>query len=648
MCGIAGFINANLESSKGSSQLSKMLNAIHHRGPDSQGQWQEAGAFLGHKRLSIVDLSPAGHQPMVSRCERYILVFNGEIYNYESIKLELESIGVSTWQGHSDTEVLLAAISTWGMTTTLSKLNGMFAFVLWDRKARLLSAARDRFGEKPFYFYDNKESFYFASELSALETCSELTLSIDRNALCGYFEKSYIAEPHSIYQQVKKLPPGHYLQWQQGSQTNISPYWRYADSVKPAQASMITDPQEAISALDQQLKQAVSLRMVSDVPLGAFLSGGIDSATIVSMMQAQSSQPIKTFTLGFDVPGYNEADQAKQISQHLGTDHTEHYVTANDALNVVSKLGGIIDEPFADASIIPTFLVSEMAKKQVTVCLSGDGGDELFAGYRRYPATMDLWRKMRWIPARGLLSSLLIHAPLGVLETLFSFLGPAAKKYSRDGALGPKLRRLGEWLTADNIDQLYSLSMTHWKNAPELVLNSTGSNAPWSEQLKVDFDSKLEAMIYDDALNYLPGDILTKVDRAAMAVSLEGRIPMLDHNLAEFSWRIPQEMKWRDNTGKWLLRQVLYQYVPQKLMDQPKMGFGVPIHQWLRADLKEWACDLLSHQRLSRQKLLNADIVQSTLTDHLSGHSNNAAYLWDVLMLQVWLDTNPKRKASIK
>ncbi|MGC0121396.1 asparagine synthase (glutamine-hydrolyzing) [Pseudoalteromonas piscicida] len=638
MCGIAGIFNPYLPKSESAVKLQRMLDSISHRGPDDNGIWQSEGVNLGHRRLSIIDLSEAGHQPMSCENNRYHIVFNGEIYNFSELKAELPGV---EWRGSSDTEVLLAAINHWGIQETLPRLNGMFAFAVWDSHKSELTLARDRFGEKPLYYYSNEQLFAFASEVTAIESLDSINLTINRSAACYQLQSSFIPSPLSIYNEVNKLPPGCFLTFSNDKKLSLGTYWSLDSCISKAKENPFTDTDTAIAALEHEIKKAVKLRMVADVPLGAFLSGGVDSSLIAALMQSQSAVPINTFSIGFNVSGYNEAVFAKEVAEYLGTNHHEQYLSPQDALAIVPKLGSIFDEPFSDASQIPTYLVSAMAKKKVTVCLSGDGGDELFSGYNRYIATMDIWRKIKLFPSRRLFAKIIQSAPAHILDKLFFFLSPLALKYGRAGKIGPKLKKLSSWMEAQNVEELYTLSMTHWKNVHRVVKGATQLEPITSKSACL--ENIVEKMMYQDTMSYLPGDILTKVDRAAMAVSLEGRIPMLDPNVVETAWRIPIDLKQNGNCGKWVLKQVLYKYLPQSMMERPKMGFGVPIDSWLRGELKEWAQDLLSHSTLSNQGLFDANEINRVLNNHLSGEENNATKLWDVLMFQSWLYASPSR-----
>ena len=514
----------------------------------------------------------------------------------------------------------------------------MFGFALWDRQKKTLTLARDRFGEKPVYYTADNRKIAFSSELSSLALSPEFDRTIDREALCHYFRTTNFPAPLTVYKKAKKLPPGHYLTWKEDNGTKVKCYWDWSQVYTAGMSSPFTgSSKEAVNELDRLLKRSVKLRMEADVSLGAFLSGGIDSSVIAALMQVQSTKPVKTFSIGFDVPGFNEAQHAKKVANHLGTDHIEEYITGEDALAVVPKLADIFDEPFADSSQIPTYLVSNMAKKHVTVALTGDGGDELFAGYRRYEMTEALWKKMSFAPTfmRRFAAAFINMMPPSFLKVICSPLAGSAKKYSREGHLGMKIKRLAHWLPARNIEELYKLSMSSCYTPQTLVLN-THAREPYWQPTFPEFKKIMEKLTFHDLINYLPGDILTKVDRCTMAVSLEGRIPLLDPEVAQFASSLPLDYKWRNNQGKWILREVLYRYIPKQLIDRPKMGFGVPMDVWLRGPLREWAEELLSKQSLKNQEILNSSIVQKNWKQHLSGQSNNSSYLWSILMFQAW------------
>jgi len=622
-----------------------MNDTIYLRGPDSHGVWsdQAHGLALGHRRLSILDLSPEGHQPMVSRNGRFIIVFNGEVYNFRDLRAELEAAG-HAFRGHSDTEIMLAAFSQWGVHAATKRFNGMFAFAVWDRDEKLLHLGRDRLGEKPLYYgWMADGTLLFGSELKALKAHPSFQGEINRDAIAGLLKLNYIADPHSIYQGIYKLPPATLLTWD-GSSARPKPehYW---DLRAVAEAS-IQDPyrgseQEAISELEALLKDAVGIRMVSDVPLGAFLSGGIDSSTIVALMQAQSSKPVRTFTIGFHEKNFNEAGFAKEVAQHLGTDHTELYISPRETLDVIPKLPAMYDEPFSDYSQIPTFLVCQMARQHVTVALSGDAGDELFSGYERYFVGRSLWNKISALPGWGRKATaggltLLSARTLNTLIEPFKKLLPA--KYHHV-SVGDKLHKLAEVLRVSEPVDMYQNLVSHWKHPEQVVINgrepitALTDNSNWPRV--PDFTHR---MMHLDMETYLPGDILTKVDRASMGVSLEGRIPLLDPRVIEFAWRIPLSMKVKGGQGKWLLRQVLYKHVPQKLIDRPKMGFSVPIGEWLRGELRDWAEALLDESRLKREGCFHPAPIREKWHEHLEGSRNWQYYLWDVLMFQAWLE----------
>jgi asparagine synthase (glutamine-hydrolysing) len=649
MCGLTGYWRASGHSTQEAQAIvGAMARQITHRGPDDQGVWTDAdaGFALAHRRLSILDLSPQGHQPMLSHCGRYVLAFNGEVYNFAAIREELEQAGVApAWRGHSDTEVMLAAIAAWGLEAALKKFVGMFAFALWDRETRTLSLARDRLGEKPLYYGWQGEALLFGSELKALKAHPAFRAEIDRDALTLFLRHNAIPSPYSIYQGIHKLPPGTFLQLHAG-QKDARPvaYWSARSVAEAGQRNLFRGSDaEAVSELERLLAQAVGGQMVADVPLGAFLSGGIDSTTVVALMQAQSRRPVKTFTIGFNETGYNEAEYAHAVARHLGTEHTDLYVTPQDAIDVIPGLSAVYDEPFADSSQIPTCLVSGLARQHVTVSLSGDGGDELFGGYNRYFWARNLWRKLGWAPRplRAALAGVLTTLPPSSWDTAFQKLEqwlPARLRYANPG---DKLHKAAEILAVRSPEEIYLGLVSHWKHPAQLV---PGSHEPLTlltdPARRADLPDFEHRMMYLDTVTYLPDDILTKVDRAAMSVSLETRVPLLDHRLVEFAWTLPLDMKIRHGQGKWLLRQVLYRHVPQALMDRPKMGFGVPIDHWLRGPLKDWAATLIEPGRLTREGFFDPAPIQRKWAEHQSGSRNWSYYLWDVLMFQQWQEHN--------
>lgn len=654
MCGFVGVLDSR-QHLQGEIMLDNvvecMADAIRHRGPDDSGIWSDpaAGIGLAHRRLSILDLSPAGHQPMCSGLGRYVIAFNGEIYNHLSLRKSLcggdPRNSKVTWKGHSDTETLLACIDLWGIEKTLVNAVGMFAFALWDREKRRLIFARDRFGEKPLYYGISNGSLIFASELKAIRKHPKFSGEIDRGALALLMRQSGVTGSHCIYSGFSKLIPGTWLAITQkdvesGQLPKPEVYWSAVEQALIGVASPLSfsSDVQAANELEQLLSQAVSGQMLSDVPLGAFLSGGIDSSTVVALMQAQSSRPIKTFSIGFYENAYNEAQHAKAVAQHLGTDHHELYVTPEDALDVIPKLSSIYDEPFADSSQIPTFLVMQMTRQHVTVGLSGDGGDELFGGYNRYFMVASLLKKINWMPLvlQRLLASIITAFPPSLWNHIFTALNPILPSRMRFTLPGDKLHKGALVLGNPDGKALYRQLVSHWEPA-DIVLAaeelSTLLDDKWPE-----LPGLIEQMMVLDAVTYLPDDILVKVDRAAMAVSLETRIPILDHRVFEFAWRLPMHMKIRNGQGKWLLRQVLYRHVPKVLIERPKMGFGVPIDTWLRGPLLEWAEELLDESRLKREGYFNPSPIRQKWKEHLSGQRNWQYPLWNVLMFQSWLE----------
>lgn len=664
MCGIAGFWDSGHQfcADDAGAVLRRMTHAIGHRGPDDEGFFQDpaAGIAMGHRRLAVIDLSPEGHQPMASAGGRFVIVYNGEVYNHHALREELVKLG-ATFRGHSDTEVILAAIEQWGLDRALKRFIGMFAFALWDRRDRALSLVRDRLGIKPLYYGWVGARLVFASELKAVTAMPGFDNAIDRDALCLLLRHNYIAAPHSIYERVHKLQPGTVLTLtardvaktpdESMLAAHTRAFWSARDAAIHGMADRLHLPdKEATDELDRLLRDAVALRMEADVPLGAFLSGGIDSSLVVALMQAQSPRPVQTFSIGFREKGFDEAVHARAVAKHLGTEHHELYVTARDALDVVPQLPRMFDEPFSDSSQIPTFLVSQMARRNVTVSLSGDGGDELFGGYRRYFAGRRIERSLGRVPAalqRGAARSLSRHA--GFYESMLAGVNaclPSGEKMRRPRA---KIAVLARMLEAGSQDERYRLMMSHHRRPADVVLHASEPELPIDNPVvATGSEGFVERMMFNDLVTYLPGDILTKVDRASMAVSLEARVPLLDHRVVEFSWRVPAGQKVRDGKGKWLLRQVLYRHVPQALMDRPKQGFGVPIGAWLRGPLRDWAESLLDEQRLREQGYFEAGQVRQLLDRHLAGRAEEGARLWDVLMFQAWLAQAARQRAPIR
>jgi asparagine synthase (glutamine-hydrolysing) len=644
MCGIVGGLNTTLSRTEWKHLLTRMSERLVHRGPDDGGVWvdEKAGIGFGHRRLSILDLSVAGHQPMHSQCGRYVVTYNGEIYNFQELHDELEVLG-HKFRGHSDTEVLLAAVSEWGVEKAVGRFNGMFAFGLWDREQQTLYLCRDRIGEKPLYFGWVGASFLFASELKALMTHPDFIRSIDRNSLALYLRHNYIPAPFTIYQGVSKLTPGTILAVREkdlhGRVAIPVSYWSARDVAEEGQAdSFAGSAEDAATELEALLLHAVKLRMVADVPLGAFLSGGIDSSTVVALMQAQSDRPVKTFTIGFHEALYDEADHARSVARHLGTEHTELYVTPAEAQAVIPRLPSLYDEPFSDSSQIPTFLVSQLARQSVTVAMSGDGGDELFGGYNRYCWAQDIWRVMGWLPAGVRVST----------ARMLTFLAPRTwdrillgrwTSVMGQHLSGDKLYKLAQVLTTEHPAAVYLNLVSHWRDPQAVVLEGNEPLTTLTDHSRwAKVKDLREQMMFLDTMTYLPDDILVKVDRATMGVSLEGRIPLLDHRVVEFVWRLPVSMKIRGRHGKLLLRHVLKKYVQMQLLERPKMGFGVPIDSWLRGPLREWAEELLDARRLEKEGFFSPQPIREKWVEHLSGKRNWQYHLWDVLMFQAWLN----------
>lgn len=646
MCGVVGYWTKSPEADR-AAQIGHMTEQISHRGPDDSGTWldENVNLALGHRRLSILDLSAAGHQPMISACGKYVLSYNGEIYNHQELRHELAKDTNIKWRGHSDTETLLYLLAEWGIEKTLQRLNGMFAFALWDKSEHILYLARDRMGEKPLYYGRSGDIFLFGSELKALRAHANWKSEINRDALTSYLRHNYIPSPYSIYRGIHKLPPAHFVKIQNnGSDISQSHcYWNLADiaASNVEKRNNNENADDLINKLDKHLREAVKLRMQADVPLGAFLSGGYDSTTVVAMMQQQSERPIRTFTIGFNEDEYNEAQHAKAVAKHLGTEHTELYITSQQAMDVIPKLPTIWDEPFSDCSQIPTYLVSKLAKQHVTVSLSGDGGDELFCGYNRYVMGYRIWRILKTLPpgVRKSLSFLLNHTPGDKLHKLMQLL-PQSMRIPH---LSDRLPKMAEVLKYQNDETFYQNLISHWKNPEDIVIDghepSNILNNLHNSPVLPDFQ---EQMMYLDSMTYLPGDILTKMDRASMAVSLEARIPLLDHNLVEFAWQVPTRFKFKDGQGKWLLRQVLYRYVPKKLMDRPKMGFGVPIDNWLRGPLRDWAENLLDEKKMKNENIFHTQEIRKMWEEHKSGKRRWHYQLWDVLMYQAWAEEHNK------
>jgi asparagine synthase (glutamine-hydrolysing) len=639
MCGIAGMIDRRAATSAESlHQIGRaMSDTMLHRGPDAGGVWTDAaaGVALAHRRLSIIDLSPGGAQPMVSANGRYVISYNGEVFNFVELRQELEQLGAK-FRGGSDTEVIIEGAVHWGLAATVKRMIGMFALALWDRETQTISLVRDRLGIKPVYYLASDSLFAFGSELKAFRACPGWNASLDRDALSAYLRVGYVPQPFSIYNEIRKLPPGNILTLAPGKTPVIEPFWDARQVAVSGLAKWNEAPgeREAIDGLDTLLRDAVRRRMIADVPLGAFLSGGIDSSTVVALMQAESNRPVRTFSIGFHEQGYDEAAHAKAVAQHLGTDHTELYVEPGHAFDVIPKLPEWYDEPFADSSQIPTFLVSEMTRRHVTVALSGDGGDELFTGYNRYFWAEALWKRFSRIPLplRQTIAAALRVLPPATWDRLFGLVPDRL----RPPQPGDKLYKLAGMLAHDGPQAVYKRLITLCEPDQLAVGGREPKGVIGDESVARDIPNFPAWMQFVDMVTYLPDDILTKVDRATMAVSLEGRVPLLDHRVVEYAWTLPLSMKIRDGKGKWALRQVLKRYVPDKLIDRPKMGFGVPIDSWLRGPLRDWAEELLSPRALAADGLLRPEPITAMWRDHLSERNSWHGQLWVILMFQAW------------
>lgn len=633
MCGFAGFFEfAPTRSLDATIHLvDEMTNQLTHRGPDDHGRWvNESGTVaFGHRRLSILDTSQHGRQPMTSPCGRFVLAYNGEVYNHVELRRELLS-GGATFRGQSDTETIVTAFSKWGIAETVKRCIGMFAMAVWDRDDQYLTLIRDRLGIKPLYYGVSNGCLLFGSELKALRVHPAFDAGLNRGAVARFLQHSYVPSPHTIYSNFRKLPAGCSLtiptSRKISSNTDlpaVDVWWDAKSVAGNARSVPFADSRDAaVQRLDDVLTDAVRQRMLSDVPLGAFLSGGIDSSLICAMMQKQSDRPVRTFTIGFEEAGYNEADHAKRVAGHLGTDHTEYYVTSDEARDVIPQLPEMYDEPFSDSSQIPTFLVSQLARQHVTVALSGDGGDELFGGYNRYFHLRDRWKQVTRIPCRELISKML------AVSGRFSF-----------GRWKDRFLYRAKLLGMNSAGSLYQHANLHWQPDSNVVLNGEHAGSTyWNQDAWLQTENEIEEWMWLDSVTYLPDDILTKVDRASMAVSLEVRVPVIDHRVFELAWSLPFDWKVSGDTGKSILQDVLSRYVPRAMFERPKMGFGVPIDEWLRGPLRDWSESLLDERRLRDQGLLNPEPIRRKWAEHLSGATDWHYHLWDVLMLQAWLD----------
>ncbi len=645
MCGLAGFVGFKSGGSPTEIALA-MADAIRHRGPDDSGVWidDRADIALAHRRLSILDLSPAGHQPMLSASGRFVLVFNGEIYNSDDLRATLAREGrAPAWRGHSDTEVLLEAAAAWGVRCALERATGMFALALFDRRERRLTLARDRLGEKPLYYGWIGDAFVFASELKSLQRHPAWTGEIDRDALALFLRHNNVPAPYSIYRGIRKLPPGSLLTLDlYTAREALEVYWDAAGLARRGSANPFKgSAEDAVERTQSLLREAIKGQMVADVPLGAFLSGGIDSSVVVALMQSVSERPVHTFSIGFDVKDYDEAPHAKAVARHIGTDHTELYLSEQAVLDVIPLLPRIYCEPFADSSQVPTYLVAKLARRHVTVSLSGDGGDELFSGYTRYGLAFGPWSLLGRVPAplrRNAARAVTAVSP-ATWDKLFQRL-PTTMAINR---AGDKLHKAAAVVSAAPGDRLYEALISHWQEPDSILI---GATEPQSRAFPT-FGSDMRRMMFADLTGYLPDDILVKVDRAAMAVGLETRVPMLHHRLVEFSFTLPDAILRRGGKSKWPLRQILKRYMPDDLITRPKMGFAIPLDRWLRGELRPWAEDLLSEARLKRDAIFDPAPVRQAWKEHLSGTRNFQYKLWCVLMFQAWYQSQRSSVSSL-
>ncbi|HEX6851625.1 MAG TPA: asparagine synthase (glutamine-hydrolyzing) [Candidatus Polarisedimenticolaceae bacterium] len=651
MCGFAGAFAPDTNDDAWRGNLGAMAAALAHRGPDDEGLWwdADAGVGLAFRRLAILDLSAEGHQPMASASGRYVIAFNGEVFNFAELRAELGSPGERNWRGHSDTEVMLAAIEAWGLVPAVSRFVGMFAFALWDRRERRLHLVRDRLGIKPLYWGRSGSALLFGSEMTAVRRHPSFAAPLDRDAIASFLRFNFVPSPGCAFSGFRKLEPGSIRTFDLSGRTAppegaLERYWSFREVVERG----LEDPfegtdGEALDELERRLQDSVRLRMIADVPLGAFLSGGIDSSLVVALMRRAGTGPVRTFTIGFEEPDYDESAFAREVARRLGTEHTERILGAGETLAAVPRVAALFDEPFSDSSQIPTLLVSELARRHVTVSLSGDGGDESFGGYKRYVLAADLERSLGRVPfpLRRVLAAALGAVPVGPANRLLGCLDPWLRRYGSGGAAGDKIRKLAELLALRDGRAVYLDLLSHWKRPAEVV--------PGARELPRLADAiglpdalrgAVERGMADDTLAYLPDDILVKVDRTSMSVGLEARVPLLDHRVVEFAWRLPYASKLRDGKGKWALRQLLYRHLPRELVDRPKMGFGLPIDRWLRGPLRPWAEDLLSEERLRREGLIDPAPVREKWAEHLSGRRNWHYYLWDVLMLESWRESH--------
>lgn len=652
MCGIAGLLDVSLRTSGEASRaaVTGMAHALRHRGPDDAGVWVDeySGIALAHRRLAVIDLSDQGHQPMHSAGGRFVLTYNGEIYNFRPLRTELQALG-HRFRGGSDTEVLLAAVTEWGLDAALAKCNGMFAFALWDRLQRQLHLVRDRLGEKPLYYSLVKGILLFGSELKAFYAHPAFDANINRDALALYLRYNCVPAPWSIFENTWKLPPASVLTIDISEPDVLRkpvPYWSALEiAQRGADDPLELSVDDATDALEALLTDAVRLRMEADVPVGAFLSGGIDSSMVVSLMQANVAGAVRTFTVGSATSEYDEAAAARAVAEHIGTKHTELAVTPAEAMSAIPRLPLLYDEPFGDSSQIPTFLIAELARREVTVSLSGDGGDELFGGYNRYAWVPKVWRQLGWLPSgtRKALARALRAMPPRAWDRLSHALPPRV----RPRIPATKVEKLADILPCEGPEAFYRRLVSHWHEPSEIVpsaeepLTMLTDGRAWPKLTDIS-----RQMMSLDTVTFLPDDILVKLDRATMGVSLEARVPLLDHRIVEFAARLPPAMTLQGRQGKWLLRRVLYRYVPQHLVDRPKTGFGFPLGQWLRGPLRPWAEELLDEHRLRSEGFFEAGPIRRAWDQHVSGSRDRELHLWDVLMFQAWLEHHQKLRRS--
>lgn len=650
MCGLTGFWSVSQSAHALSVQRElrviarSMGDTLAHRGPDGRGEWadEKQGIALAHRRLSIVDVSAAGHQPMISPSGRWVIAYNGEIYNHLEIRRDLESGNrAPRWRGHSDTETLLSAFDAWGIAQTVEKAVGMFAFAVWDRKELNLTLARDRLGEKPLYYGRQKGTLLFGSELKALAAHPDFCSEVNREALLQLMQCGYVRAPISIYRDINKLWPGTLLVFERETE-NPEPktYWSAADKVMTGISNPFTgSTEEAVDALELLLDDAIAQQMIADVPVGAFLSGGIDSSTIVALMQSRSSRPIKTFSIGFGEIDYNEAHYANAVAEHFRTDHAEVYVSPEDARNVIPSIPQLYDEPFADAAQIPTFLLSSLARQKVTVSLSGDAGDELFGGYERYRTGYHVWKHLRCFPRglRALVSGAVLALPPQAWDAFAAQLTRLSRHAGLKVRTGIRRDKIAKLLACADQEKFYDTLICHWTDPRLVVIDEDNHRASPADMVAAPTtDNFIQHMMMLDAVQWLPDDILVKVDRAAMGVGLETRMPFLDHRVFEFAWRIPLGLKFRERQAKWILRQVLFRHMPRELADRPKMGFLVPIDTWLRGPLRDWAENLIDASKLRQDGFFHWEPIRKMWDQHISCEENWQFQLWDVLMFQAW------------